>query len=588
MAAHALVIFATGFVVKEDASGLLEPLRHVLHGRVANASGSVRASSSSFPALVLKGERHTGTHWLAHILRHNFPAEHQRLHVEPTVPEDGCPFEQPFDYANLTMCCWTSGLADDRCVYDPQPTVYVFLVRHPYPWLLSMKAHPYEYDRDAAEMETSEYMRLPFTQFAQEQIGSYANPLQMYNAKVRSYLAVTSPKIILHHEDLYDLDTLNRKLLSPLLRRGFLLHGGQTSLQYPDFSLDYGQNNPEIYKFTPGDFTGAQVAAANLSMFSRQYSRADLHFISSQLDPTMLSALNYTLDAVPEASVQELLGEKELYHGPSLIMRAERHTGSHFLSAILRRNFPKAHNSIHAEPIMHSSECPVVQPAPAAGSSCCWKHGYPDDNCIYAQQPAAYVFLVRQPYSWLRAMRNNPYEYDCTWCASMGMNVTNMSFSEFIRRPYVQQDVNTALIARNRYPNPVQMWNHKAKAYLHVTKPKVIIRQEELFDLEALQRRLPQLRKFGFKLSADDGKIFFPELYEERSIRGIDLNSPLEYKFSQKGLDAARASALVPASDFSLEDLSFIMSELDDEVLQAIGYGSMLHDPTVRDLHAMA
>ena len=53
-----------------------------------------------------------------------------------------------------------------------------------------MKGPPFEYDRDAAAMDLSEYMRLPFTQFAQEEIGSYANPVAMWNAKVKRHWAL--------------------------------------------------------------------------------------------------------------------------------------------------------------------------------------------------------------------------------------------------------------------------------------------------------------------------------------------------------------------------------------------------------------
>merc|ERR1719424_2129072 len=117
-----------------------------------------------------------------------------------------------------------------------------------------------------------------------------------------------------------------------------------------------------------------------------------MRFLASELDPNVMSAINYTLEGVAgERNEEDQALENSLYQGPSLIVRAERHTGSHFLSAVLRHVFPKEHNSIHAEPIMHSSDCPV-----------------------------------RQPYSWLLAMRANPYEYDCTWCASMGMSLENM------------------------------------------------------------------------------------------------------------------------------------------------------------------
>ncbi len=183
----------------------------------------------------------------------------------------------------------------------------------------------------------------------------------------------------------------------------------------------------------------------------------------------------------------------------------------------------------------------------------------------------------------------------------MGMTAENMSISEFLRRPYLQQDVNTALIAKNNYTNPVQMWNHKTRAFLNVKRPKVILKQEELFDLPSLQRKLLPLRvcldpvvcaaqgcwrlhpslprslqEHGFVLA--NSTISFPMLYEEKSIRGEEINSPLEYKFSKKGLDAARAKATVPANAFSPDDLAFIKSQLDPGVVEAAGYAPILRE----------
>ena len=187
-----------------------------------------------------------------------------------------------------------------------------------------------------------------------------------------------------------------------------------------------------------------------------------------------------------------------------------------------------------------------------------------------------------------------------------------MSISEFIRRPYLQTDSNTALIARNNYSNPIQMWNDKTRSFLAIERPKVILRQEELFDIDALQRKLPPLtvhprpslraprprlraprpppllpsrildeppllaQEYGFSMASN--KVSFPPLNEEKSIRGEEVNSPLEYKFTQKGLDYARSKAITPASAFSAEDLKFIQSQLDPEVLDAVGYGSLMQD----------
>ena len=85
------------------------------------------------------------------------------------------------------------------------------------------------------------------------------------------------------------------------------------------------------------------------------------------------------------------------------------------------------------------------------------------------------------------------------------------------------------------------------------------------------------LQEHGFVL-ANNSTISFPKLYEEKSIRGEEINSPLEYKFSKKGLDAARAKASVPASAFSPDDLAFIKSQLDPGVVEAAGYGPVLRE----------
>ena len=73
---------------------------------------------SGMPSLILKGERHTGTHFLRAVLKHNFPDEFQSMHMEPTLAREDCPTQQPFA-SEETSCCWVHGLADDRCAYHP-------------------------------------------------------------------------------------------------------------------------------------------------------------------------------------------------------------------------------------------------------------------------------------------------------------------------------------------------------------------------------------------------------------------------------------------------------------------------------------
>ena len=248
---------------------------------------------------------------------------------------------------------------------------------------------------------------------------------------MKSYLNVSShAKVLIRHEDLFDLDTLGPKLMK-LTEYGFGLRPGTTSISYPPL-LPSGANLVEKSQFTVADFDGAKAYAQSQQSWASRFSQRDLHFVAAQLDSSVLAACNYTLetaapslqsrdDEVDFAGYMAIAGyiteqgTKPSTNSKSMLLKAERHTGSHFLASILRRNFPKsAAQQVHGEAIMHSSDCPVEQPQ-AANSSCCWKHGLADANCRYAAPPAGYVFLVRHPYSWLLAMKANPYEYDGYW-----------------------------------------------------------------------------------------------------------------------------------------------------------------------------
>jgi hypothetical protein len=409
------------------------------------------------------------------------------------------------------------------------------------------------------------------------QVGSY------FNLESRS-------KVIVRHEDLFELELLAPKLMR-LTELGFRLRPGATSISYPPLHMQ-GLNRLEKYRFTHSSFEGAKAFAQNREHWIAQYSQRDLHFISEQLDGALLNALNYTLEAVSpvadEAAVTNVTVTMR-----SMLLRAERHTGSHFLASILRRNFPKGPNQIvHAEPIMHSSDCPIEQPA-APSSSCCWKHGLADSYCIYRPEPSAFVFLVRHPYSWLLAMKANPYEYDGYWLKGMNGSFENMTLSEFIRRPYLTQGRGTldanddgggadrpslaegkaeahSLIATVEYANPMKMWNAKVASYVGLKAAKVFVRHEDLFDLPALTSSLLPLTKCGFTLAAND-TVSYPGFTE--------VNTPLEYRFSRAQFEKAQASAKgssFGASQFSEKDRELVGSQIDPALLRAVGYSSTL------------
>ena len=194
----------------------------------------------------------------------------------------------------------------------------------------------------------------------------------------------------------------------------------------------------------------------------------------------------------------------------------------------------------------------------------------------------------RHPYSWLLAMKANPYEYDGYWLQSKNMSLETMTFSEFIRQPYLTQgrgtldanddrgDVARAGMSAGRaargnhiatveYANPIQMWNAKVASYVDVNASKVIVRHEELFDLDRLRQKLVPLVNYGFAL-ATEGAISYPEF--------TDVNTPLEYRFSRAAFERSRALTMEDnaSAAISEDDRLFIRSQIDHAILQAVGY----------------
>jgi hypothetical protein len=168
------------------------------------------------------------------------------------------------------------------------------------------------------------------------------------------------------------------------------------------------------------------------------------------------------------------------------------------------------------------------------------------------------------------------------------MSLSNMTFSEFIRHPYLTQgrgtldanddrgssarlglaggkDVRDHLIATVEYTNPMQMWNAKVASYLKLNASKVIVRHEELFDLDTLRGKLAPLAHRGFVLT-NEGNISYPGFTE--------VNTPLEYRFSREAFETARALAVEgnASAAISEEDREFIRSQIDPLIAQAVGY----------------
>ena len=118
-------------------------------------------------------------------------------------------------------------------------------------------------------------------------------------------------------------------------------------------------------------------------------------------------------------------------------------------------------------------------------------------------------------------------------------------------------------IATVEYANPIQMWNAKVASYVGINASKVIVRHEELFDLDRLRQKLVPLVNYGVPLAAEGSTL--PEFTDE--------NSPLEYRFSRAAFEKSRAHHGGQRVGGNIRGRPpFHPTQIDHAILQAAGY----------------
>ena len=198
------------------------------------------------PTLILKGERHTGTNLLQSIITTNLGYDGQVLDLDATYRF--C-FSPP-EVRNGTNCCWKHGFVDDKCdrAYKSSQPAFLLLVRSVYPWLVAMHREPYEYNGpnfpapyNQSDQNFSAFLRAPANyervwladhpsnayRMTSKYDGVYlvepyqhANPIVMWRDKMKSYLNLRTPKVLVTHDDMYDQQKLSDKL-NGLTEAGF-------------------------------------------------------------------------------------------------------------------------------------------------------------------------------------------------------------------------------------------------------------------------------------------------------------------------------------------------------------------------------
>lgn len=238
---------------------------------------------------------------------------------------------------------------------------------------------------------------------------------------------------------------------------------------------------------------------------------------------------------------------------PSIVEKGERHAGNNFLQAVLRLNFPN---------VTDHTGC-NTDDAVSAKLFCCWTHGYAADTCARMYEPplTSMLFLVRSPYSWLVAMHHEPYEYEG--------NAQRLSFSEFLRSPFVYTPGNYPNAKADTQPNPVALWAAKVDAYRGVTMPHVVLTHEDLYDEAALTKKVAaHAAAVGLSYPPGQNGVQLPPLGEGGT------NAKMEGVFTKSEFASARQYEASKAwlKYYSAEDLDFVNSIIGDDRLSWQGF----------------
>ena len=223
---------------------------------------TVRNASSLPPFLfVIKGERASSTHWLQAILVGTWgaavvndgdkvsacqscqrAAEYQRVDTQCGSTSRSCNCHTAcltcplgaHEPPKALGCCWKHGLASDGCTYRAKTRpIHVCVARSPYAWLVSMHKHHYELQPQAAGLHMESlpfgtFLRTPVTDGHESyrktvrdyQRAEFASPVDVWASRLRSYLELSGPKLLLPRAKLYEGAASLDAALRPLAALG--------------------------------------------------------------------------------------------------------------------------------------------------------------------------------------------------------------------------------------------------------------------------------------------------------------------------------------------------------------------------------
>ena len=167
---------------------------------------------------------------------------------------------------------------------------------------------------------------------------------------------------------------------------------------------------------------------------------------------------------------------------PRLKLYGERNTGTNYLSRLLQTNLDVAllggtapHALQHLRRYFSDDERLIdAYFRWSHPFNLGWKHAATSSHSQHPLNPArptGFLFLVRNPYSWLLSLHKNPYHQS---------PIKNMGFEAFLDRPW---QIHQRDAVAERPLNPIQLWNVKVRSYLDFSdQRKILVRFEDLLE----------------------------------------------------------------------------------------------------------